>query len=66
MITLGRNKHDGKTAAVIEEINGFVYLNTYKQKNGWSNFSKLVESIELNDFRVNSIVEYYNRLKKQS
>jgi len=64
IITLGRNKTNGKNAAVVELKNGKVYLNTYKQKDGFSTFSKLVESIELDQDRVNSIVEYYNRLKE--
>jgi len=63
LTTLGRNKPNGKTAAVIENIDGSVYLNTYKQKNGMSDFSSLVESVLLDDARINSIVEYYNRLK---
>ena len=62
--TLGRNKINGKTAAVIESINDKIYLNTYKQKNGISNFKTIVESIELDDDRIKSIVEYYARLKK--
>ena len=62
-ITLGRNKLNGKNAAVIESIENKVYLNTYKQKNGFSNFKTIVESIELDDNRIKSIVEYYNRLK---
>lgn len=63
IITLGRNKINGNTAVVIENINGKVYLNSYKQKQGWSAFSKLVESIELDDDRVKQITEYYNRVK---
>ena len=64
IITLGRNKINGKTAAVIESINDKIYLNTYKQKNGISNLKTIVESIELDDDRIKSIVEYYARLKK--
>ncbi len=63
LITLGRNKIDGKTSAVVEEKDGIVYINTYKQKKGWSNHKHLVESIQLTDDRVNEIVDYYNRLK---
>lgn len=63
IITLGRNKPNGKTSAVVEEKDGIIYLNTYKQKDGFSAFNKLVESIQLDDSRVNSIVEYYKRLK---
>ena len=63
IITLGRNKPNGKTSAVVEEKDGIIYLNTYKQKDGFSAFNKLVESIQLDDRRVNSIVEYYKRLK---
>ena len=63
IITLGRSKTNGKTAAVIESKDGVVYLNTYKQKNGFSSFDKLVESIELNEQRIKDISEYYNRLK---
>jgi hypothetical protein len=63
IITLGRNKPNGKTTVVVEEIDNKVYLNSYKQKNGFSSFDKLVESIELDDERVNSIVEFYKRLK---
>ena len=63
IITLGRNKKNGKTTAVVEEKDGIVYLNTYKQKDGFSSFYKIVESIQLDDERVNSIVEYYKRLK---
>ena len=51
IITLGRNKKNGKTTAVVEE------------KDGFSSFDKLVESIQLDDERINSIVEYYKRLK---
>ncbi len=65
-ITLGRNKQNGKTAAVIELMeDSKVYLNTYKQNNGMSDFKKLVESIELDDERVKGISEYYNRLKSK-
>jgi NADPH-dependent 7-cyano-7-deazaguanine reductase QueF-like protein len=63
IITLGRSKINGKTAAVIESKDGVVYLNTYKQKSGFSSFNKLVESIELDEQRVREISEYYNRLK---
>lgn len=63
IITLGRNKPNGKTSAVVEEKGGIVYLNTYKQKDGFSAFNKLVESIQLDDTRIRSIVEYYNKLK---
>lgn len=63
MITLGRNKPNGKTAVVVENIGGVVYLNTYKQKNGISDFSVLIESILLDDDRIISITEYYNKLK---
>ena len=61
-ITLGRNKENGKTAAVVELKDGVVYLNTYKQKNGFSDFSKLVESIELNEQRIKEISQFYYRL----
>ena len=63
-ITLGRNEQNGKTAAVIELMeDGKVYLNTYKQKNGMSDFKTLFESIELDDTRVKDIGEYYKRLR---
>ena len=62
-ITLGRNKENGKTAAVIERIEDKIFLNTYKQKNGMSDFKTIVESIELDNNRVKSIAEYYTRLK---
>ena len=63
IITLGRNKPNGNSTAVVESIENKVFLNLYKQKKGWSDFKILIESIELDDERVNSIVEYYKRLK---
>jgi hypothetical protein len=66
IITLGRNKHNGKTAAVIQLMeDGKIYLNTYKQKSGMSDFKTLIESIELDDTRVKDIKNYYDRLKQQ-
>ena len=63
IITLGRNIPNGKTTTVIESVKKDIYLRTYKQKNGMSDFSKVVESILLDDERIKHIVEYYNRLK---
>ena len=63
IITLGRNKPNGKRCVVVENMGNKVYINIYKQKNGMSAFNKLVESIELSDEKVDLIVEYYKRLK---
>lgn len=64
MITLGRNCMNGIYAACVEQENDGVYLNLYEQNHGSSNFQNKVSSLELNEERVNAIMEYYKRLAK--
>lgn len=63
IIILGRNEPNGKYTTAVEEENGKVYLRCYEQKDGMSTFENIITQIELDDYKVISIAEYYNRLK---
>lgn len=57
--TLGRNTENAKLADVIEVEGSKVYIRSYKQKDGFSNFKKLVSSVEITQDRLRLIDETF-------
>jgi len=64
IITLGRNEPNGKYAVAVENENGKAYLRCYKQNNGNSTFRDVVTQIELDEEKINSIMDYYKKVKE--